>query len=85
MSETAQDNLVHEQRRARRPRGAGTLARSRHRVLAGVAGGIAEAVGMSPVMVRSMTVLLSVLSGGIFVLVYILLAFLLPEPDTQPR
>ena len=78
-----EDGLTHEQRRAPRPAGAGTLRRSSDRVIAGVAGGVAKTIGVAPARVRIGFVLLGVISGGIFVIVYALLAVLLPKPRTQ--
>ena len=56
------------------------LYRSRHdRMLAGVAGGLAEMWGADPSLVRVIWALLVVFTGGIALLVYIVMA--LVEPD----
>ena len=59
----------------------GRLKKSTHdRVIAGVCGGIAEYFDMDPTLVRAGYVLLSVLSTGFpGLLVYIVLAFVMPE------
>lgn len=59
------------------------LQRSRrHRVVAGVCGGIAEWLGWDPTLVRVLFVLVSVLSAGFpGILVYIALWVLMPERD----
>lgn len=58
------------------------LRRSRDRVLAGVCGGIADTLGWSHTRVRLGYVLLSVLSAAFpGILVYLVLWFLMPEPD----
>ena len=61
------------------------LYRCRHdRQLAGVAAGIAEYLGMDPTVVRILWIL-SVFFGGFTILVYILLAFVMPlEPAMGP-
>jgi phage shock protein C len=56
------------------------LYRSRSdRMLAGVAGGIAEMVGIDPSLVRIGWVVLAFASGGLVVLLYILMAIIVPE------
>ena len=59
----------------------GRLKKSSHdRVIAGVCGGIAEYFDMDPTLVRAGYVLLSVLSTGFpGLLVYIILAFVMPD------
>ena len=59
------------------------LARSRrHKILAGVCGGIAEYLEVDPTVVRVVYVFASIFSA-LFpgVLAYIILAFLMPLPD----
>lgn len=51
-------------------------------MLAGVAGGISEAVGVSPIYVRAAFVCLS-LAGGIGLILYILLALIIPDAPTN--
>lgn len=59
------------------------LQRSRrHRVVAGVCGGLAEWLGWDPTLVRVLFVLVSVLSAGFpGILVYIAMWILMPERD----
>lgn len=77
----SRDPLPHDQRRARRPRGGAPLRRSRERVIAGVAGGIARFVGAPPLAVRALFLLALPLTGGLVAIGYALLWLLLPaEP-----
>ena len=56
------------------------LYRSREeRMLAGVAGGIAERFDLDPSLVRVLWVVLAFVTGGLFVLLYIAMAVLVPE------
>ena len=59
------------------------LVRSRrHRMLAGVCGGIAEWIGWDPTVVRVVYVLASILSVAFpGMLVYVILWILMPESD----
>src|SRR3954452_22748346 len=59
------------------------LYRSRNdRMLAGVAGGVAEMLALDPSLVRIVWALLVVLTGGIALVLYIIMAFVVPEaPD----
>ena len=59
------------------------LRRSRrHRMIAGVCGGIAEWLGWDPAAVRILYVLVSILSAAFpGILVYLLLWFLMPQGD----
>jgi phage shock protein C len=52
------------------------------RVIAGVAGGIAQRLGLSPTLVRVAWVL-AVLFGGFGILAYLILWVLLPKGQTQ--
>ena len=54
-----------------------------NRVLAGVAGGIAEDVEVDPNLVRLAFVLAAVLTSGFALLVYLLLVVVLPETDAS--
>ena len=54
-----------------------------HRVLAGVCGGIADHYVLSPGFVRGVFLLATLFTGGMFVFVYLLLAFLLPAPAKE--
>ena len=74
------DSLPHNQRRARRPHTTTRLTRSRSdRVFTGVLGGTAEYVGANPRTVRIVFALATLLSGGILVIGYLLLWWLLPR------
>ena len=56
------------------------LYRSRSdRMLAGVAGGLAERFDLDPSIVRVGWAILTILSGGIFLLIYIVMAIVVPE------
>jgi phage shock protein C len=56
------------------------LFRSRdERVLAGVAGGVAQRFDIDPSLVRVAWVILSLLTGGAFFLLYIVMAIVVPE------
>jgi phage shock protein C len=62
------------------------LYRSRHdRMLAGVAGGLAEMWDADPSLVRVIWALLVVFTGGIALLVYIVMAIVVPEEDDTYR
>ena len=54
--------------------------RSRHRLLAGVCGGLAEYWGVSPTLVRLAYLALSLLPGPMWV-AYVLAWILMPAPD----
>jgi phage shock protein C len=57
------------------------------RVIAGVAGGLATWLAIDPSLVRVAWVLLAIFSGGLFVIVYIVMMFVvpLPPPGWIPR
>src|SRR5918994_1397417 len=56
------------------------LYRSRsERVISGVAGGLAERLDVDPSIVRVVWVILAVLSGGLFALVYLVMMVVVPE------
>jgi phage shock protein C len=61
------------------------LYRSRDdRVLAGVAGGLAETVDADPSIIRVVWAILAILTGGLALLVYIVMAIVVPEgPDRE--
>ena len=62
------------------------LYRSRdERMIAGVAGGVAERFDVDPSLVRVLWVVLVFLSGGIFLLLYIAMAVLVPEAPVGER
>jgi phage shock protein C len=61
------------------------LFRSRDdRVLAGVAGGLAELWDVDPSLVRVVWVILVPLTGGFALLAYVVMAFVVPEEDDLP-
>jgi phage shock protein C len=61
------------------------LYRSRSdRMLAGVAGGLAEMWGADPSLVRIVWALLVVLTGGVALVVYIVMAIVVPEGEPTP-
>ena len=65
------------------PRFSWPFYRSRsERMLAGVAGGISEAVGVSPIYVRAAFVCLS-LAGAVGLILYVLLALVVPDDQTN--
>ena len=51
-------------------------------MLAGVAGGVSEAVGVSPIYIRAAFVCLS-LAGGVGLILYVLLALIVPDNPTN--
>lgn len=55
------------------------LYRSRDRSLAGVAGGMAEYLDIDPTVMRILWVLAALLSAGLAILAYILLAIVIPD------
>ena len=58
------------------------LFRSRNdRMIAGVAGGLAEMWGADPALVRIVWALLVIFTGGVALLVYIVMAIVVPEAD----
>jgi phage shock protein PspC (stress-responsive transcriptional regulator) len=60
------------------------LTKSRNKIIAGVCGGLAEWLGWSPMMVRTLYVLISVLSAAFpGILVYIILWIVMPPPTRQ--
>lgn len=56
------------------------LKRSSNKVLAGVCGGLAEYLGMDATIVRVIYALL-VLFGGVGILLYLILALLMPKAE----
>ncbi len=56
------------------------LKRSSNKVLAGVCGGLAEYLGMDVTIVRVIYALL-VLFGGVGILLYLILALLMPKAE----
>lgn len=63
----------------------GRIYRSRReRMLAGVAGGLAELWNMDPSLVRLVWALLVPLTGGLALLAYIVMAIVVPEGEAPP-
>ena len=63
----------------------GRLYRSRdERILAGVAGGLADFLDVDPSLVRVVWVILALFSGGGFLIAYIVMAFVVPEEPWVP-
>ncbi|MDQ6891501.1 MAG: PspC domain-containing protein [Acidobacteriota bacterium] len=60
------------------------LARSsRHRMIAGVCGGIAEYLGVDVTVIRVLYILVSIISAAFpGILAYIILMFVMPRPDS---
>ena len=56
------------------------LKRSTNKVLTGVCGGLAEYVGMDPMLMRIIWVV-ATLFTGVPLLIYIVLYFMMPAPD----
>ncbi|MDQ7040663.1 MAG: PspC domain-containing protein [Rhodothermus sp.] len=62
------------------------LVKSRDRMLAGVCGGIAEYFGWDPTLIRALFVLGAIFSSGFpFIIVYLILAWVMPEPDQSEK
>lgn len=56
---------------------------SRHRLIAGVCGGIAEYLGVDVTVIRVLYVLVSIISVAFpGILAYIILMFVMPRPDS---
>ena len=55
---------------------------STDRVLVGVCGGLAQYLNLDPTLVRILTVVLTVVTGGTPVLLYVVAALLMPERAT---
>jgi phage shock protein C len=51
----------------------------RERIVFGIAGGLAEYLGIDPTVVRVLWLLLALVSGGVFALLYLLMVFIVPE------
>ncbi len=61
------------------------LYRSRdHRMIAGVAGGIAEYLNIDPTVIRLLIVILIFMTGGAALLLYIAAAIIIPEEPAVP-
>ncbi len=58
---------------------------SKHKMIAGVCGGLAEYFQLDPTLVRVAYVLLSIISAAFpGILAYIILMFVMPPPDQAP-
>jgi len=64
------------------PRSARLVRRADRRIVAGVAGGVADALGVNPLWIRSAFIVLT-LGAGAGVLLYLALWWLLPREDMQ--
>jgi phage shock protein PspC (stress-responsive transcriptional regulator) len=72
-----------EERRNEMPDPSRSLRRSKNRLIAGVCGGIAERFGWDPTLVRTLYVVVSIVSVAFpGILVYILLWIIMPGPDS---
>ncbi|MBQ7878227.1 MAG: PspC domain-containing protein [Bacteroidaceae bacterium] len=56
----------------------GKLYRSNDRVIAGVCAGLAKGFGLDTKLVRILTVVAALITGGIVLLAYLILALVLP-------
>src|SRR3954452_9246851 len=62
------------------------LYRSRDdRMIAGVAGGMADALDVDPTLVRIGWVVIALVTGGAAILLYFVLLFVIPEEPYDPR
>lgn len=57
------------------------LPKSKSNWLAGVAAGIADYQSVSPLLIRAFFILLTIVTGGLGILVYSILALLMPPAD----
>src|SRR2546422_10763525 len=57
------------------------LQKGKNRLLLGVAGGLAEYSNIDPVIIRAAFILLA-FAGGTGIVLYLLLGFLMPRPET---
>ncbi len=61
------------------------LQKSRNKKISGVCAGLAEYFGIDPTLVRIAFVIGTIASGGPFILAYIILAMIMPNPDKPPK
>ncbi|MCA9837433.1 MAG: PspC domain-containing protein [Trueperaceae bacterium] len=73
------DVLNHDHRRARRPNTGQPLRRSKQRLVAGIAGGVARYINTNPLYIRLIFIFLLVLSVGLVALPYLVLWLLIPS------
>lgn len=57
------------------------IQKSKNNVLAGIAGGIAEHQGVNPFNVRAVFAVATILTGGLALLIYTVLALLMAPPS----
>ena len=57
---------------------------SPNRMLAGVCGGLAEYFNVDPTLMRIAFIVLTFLTGGTWLLVYVAMAIVMPAPNLQP-
>lgn len=72
------DVLNHDHRRARRPNTNLPFRRSKHKMIAGVARGIASYINTNPLYIRLIFFGLLILTVGIVILPYLILWWLIP-------
>lgn len=61
------------------------LERSRSdKVVGGVCGGVADYLNMDPTLVRVLTAILTIITGGVPILVYLVMLFVMPEGRRTP-
>lgn len=61
------------------------LERSRtNKVLGGVCGGVADYLNMDPTLVRVLTAVLTIVTGGVPILAYLVMLFVMPEESRTP-
>lgn len=75
------NSLTHDQRRARRPNVEKKFYRASNKVVAGVAGGLAEYIGANPQHVRIVFGISLIWTFGFFVIPYLVLWWLVPKND----
>jgi len=68
-----------------RPRRRALRRSRRHRIVAGVCGGLAEWLGWRPLLVRVLFVLVGALPFLSGILVYLVLWLLIPEDSSRPE
>ncbi len=61
------------------------LSKTRDKKLAGVCGGLAEYFSLDPTLVRIAFVIGTIASGGPFLIAYVILAMIMPNPDKPPK
>jgi phage shock protein C len=61
------------------------MTKSREKKLAGVCAGIAQYFNIDPTLVRIAFVIGTIVSGGPFLIAYIIMAFVMPNPDSIPE